>query len=43
MKLYTCKECGFSYKDKKLAARCQEWYRKYKSCNTEIIKHAVNV
>ncbi len=41
-KLYTCFECGLSYKDIDLAKKCQEWCKKYDSCNLEITKHAVN-
>ena len=40
-KIYKCKECNFKYKDKKLAQQCEEWCKKYKSCNIEITKHAI--
>lgn len=38
---YQCKECGLFYQDSKWASKCEEWCAKYKSCNIEIIKHAV--
>lgn len=38
---YQCKECGFIYKQRKWASKCEEWCAKNKSCNLEIIKHAV--
>ena len=38
---YMCKECNMMYKEKELAKKCEDWCRKYKSCNTEIIKHAI--
>jgi len=40
---YICKECSFAYNDKKTALKCEAWCRKYKSCNTEITKYAVNI
>jgi len=41
-KLYKCPECGFWYKEKKWAEKCQAWCKEHKSCNLEIIKHAIN-
>lgn len=38
---YKCQECGLEYKEKKWAEKCQDWCSKYKSCNLEIIKHAI--
>lgn len=38
---YACEECGFHYRDKKTAERCAAWCRARKSCNLEIIKHAI--
>lgn len=40
-KLYKCSECGLSYQEKKWADKCEEWCRRYKSCNLEITNHAV--
>ena len=39
--LYQCEECGLFYLDKKIAEECQKWCAQHKSCNIEIIKHAV--
>jgi methionyl-tRNA synthetase len=41
-KLWQCPECGFFYKEREIAEQCREWCSKHKSCNLEIIKHAVN-
>jgi hypothetical protein len=41
--LYQCPECGLYYEDKDLAEKCEAWCREYKSCNLDIIKHAVEV
>lgn len=38
--LYQCKECGFHYKGKELAEKCEDWCKKHKTCNIEIIKQA---
>lgn len=40
-KLYQCEECGLKYEDKKIAEKCQAWCREHKSCNLDLIKHAV--
>jgi len=40
-KLYQCPECGLFYKEKEWRDRCYEWCREHKSCNLEIIKHAI--
>jgi len=39
--LYECEICLLKYKDKRLAKKCQEWCKKYKSCNLDITKFAV--
>lgn len=38
---YQCEECGLFYKEKNWAEKCEAWCRKNKSCNLNIIKHAV--
>lgn len=42
-KYYICKLCKMAYNSKELAQKCEDWCRKYKSCNLEIIKHAVEL
>ncbi len=39
MKAYICSECGYEYKEKEWAEKCQKWCSEHKSCNLEIIKH----
>lgn len=39
--LYQCSECGFHYEDKATAERCEEWCRRTKSCNLDIVREAV--
>ncbi|MBI2576300.1 hypothetical protein HYV84_03730 [Candidatus Woesearchaeota archaeon] len=39
--LFKCDECGFFYRDFSVAKRCEDWCKKYKSCNIEITKFAV--
>lgn len=38
---YKCEECDLFYVDKEIAEKCQAWCREHKSCNLEIIKHAI--
>ena len=40
-KKFLCEECGMVYLEKDMAQKCEDWCKKYKSCNLEIIKHAV--
>lgn len=40
-KLYQCAECGLRYREREIAARCEKWCRAHKSCNIDVIKHAV--
>ena len=40
-KHYVCESCNMAYLDRNLAQKCEDWCNKYKSCNLEIIKHAV--
>lgn len=39
--LYICEACGFAYKQKEWAEKCQEWCQEHQSCNIEINAHAV--
>ena len=39
--LYKCQECGLHYEDEATAKKCEEWCSKYKSCNLEITKSAI--
>ncbi|MEK6847295.1 MAG: hypothetical protein AABY16_03955 [Nanoarchaeota archaeon] len=40
-KCYFCEECYFVYYDIKKARECEEWCKKHKSCNLEIVKYAI--
>lgn len=40
--LYQCPECGFWYKEKEWAEKCEVWCKEHKSCNLEITKYAIN-
>lgn len=39
--LYQCEECGLQYREEGIAKKCQDWCQKHKTCNLEIITHAV--
>ncbi len=38
---YICETCGFAYIDKKKACECEDFCKKHKACNLEIIKYVV--
>ena len=40
---YKCSECLMRYSNKSLAEKCEEWCKKHKSCNINLIKYAVKV
>ena len=40
---YVCDACGFAYKEKELAEKCQSWCEQHQSCNLEITQHAISV
>ena len=42
-KYFQCEACGFYYKDKKWAEKCEEFCNKNKSCSVEITKHSVQI
>ena len=42
-KYFICELCNMAYNSKELAQKCEDWCRKYKSCNLEIIKHAIEL
>lgn len=40
---YECSECGLKYGEKKWAEKCEVWCKETKSCNIDIIKHAIKL
>ncbi len=40
---YQCEECKMHYNTDKLAGECEGFCKKNNACNTEIIKHAVQL
>ena len=38
--LYQCEECGFTYKDKEWAEKCEAWCKENHSCNLEITQYS---
>lgn len=40
-KAFICSECRLSYMDENWKTKCEEWCKKYQSCNLEIIEHAI--
>lgn len=41
--LFKCEACGFYYKEKGWAKKCEDFCNKYRSCSMEITKHSVQV
>lgn len=40
-KVFVCELCDFKYREKKWAKACEDWEKVHKSCNVNVIKHAV--
>lgn len=40
--LYRCPECGYLYREKSWANKCEAWCKEYRSCNLEITKHSTS-
>jgi hypothetical protein len=40
---FACELCNMVYLDKKLAEKCEDFCKKYKSCNLDIVKKAVKL
>jgi len=38
-----CSICGFFYKEKQLAQKCEDFCKANRSCSLEVTKHAVKV
>lgn len=41
--LFQCEACGFYYKERAIAQKCQDFCEKYQSCSMEFTKLAVQV
>lgn len=42
-KYYMCEACDMFYRTQELAQQCEDFCNKNKACNTELIKHAVQL
>jgi uncharacterized C2H2 Zn-finger protein len=38
---FRCEECGYLYKEKHWAFKCERWCSENNSCNLKITKHAI--
>ena len=38
---YQCEACNMYYEEKEIAQKCEDFCNKFKSCDTELISHAV--
>ena len=41
MTVFTCNDCNMKFNDKAIAQKCEDWCKKHKSCNLDIIKLAI--
>ena len=41
--VFKCLSCGWLYENRLMAEKCEAWCKKYKSCNMEIVKHAIKI
>ena len=41
--LYLCEACGFHYKEKTQAEKCDAWCKEHKTCSMEITKTSVEM
>lgn len=39
---YQCIECGMRYAEREWAEKCEAWCKEHKSCNLDIISHAIS-
>lgn len=40
-KAFKCEECGFHYREKEMAEKCEEHCRDYDACDTEYVQKAL--
>ena len=38
---HVCSECGLAYKEEEWMKKCEAWCKEHKSCNLDIISHAM--
>ncbi len=41
--VFKCMKCGWLYKDREKAERCEKWCKKHSLCNPEITKFAIKM
>jgi len=41
--VYKCEKCGWFYREKSIAQKCQSWCEKHKSCNLNYQKKAIKI
>jgi tRNA(Ile2) C34 agmatinyltransferase TiaS len=38
---YQCEKCGFAYKEKEWAQKCESWCSTHQGCNLDITQYAI--
>jgi len=39
--VFECAECGLRYRDQRIAQRCEDWCKRFDSCNLEITSNSI--
>jgi hypothetical protein len=39
--IYLCHRCGYAYREKEWAQKCEAWCTRHKTCNLEINEHRI--
>jgi len=41
--VFKCMKCGWLYKNRNMAEKCEEWCERHNSCDLEITKYAIKI
>jgi uncharacterized C2H2 Zn-finger protein len=41
--VFKCEKCGWLYRDKNIAEKCESYCQKNQACNLEITRHAIKL
>ena len=41
--VFKCEKCGWLYRDKIIANKCEKWCKKNRSCNLDFQKYAIKL
>ncbi len=41
--VYMCEKCGWFYRDREMANKCESWCKKHRACNLKYYKFAIKI